>query len=245
MWGKGTKTIRLGPLAAMFACCVTITAQQDSRTSNIQIPLDDSQFANCSTVEELARGYQPPTRDGVYTLSLLSKSKGNVAGPFMSDMPLTQVTGWIARQQPKAYPFAMFYEVYGRYRFRCRDAQDHLIEASGPGGDPLQFAVRGGTAEICHFDFHNVAMAHAYAVTDVPLESIEALDLFAQVTQRLHARYLFLYVRRDPWFFRYSLDSTPYIFADASKVISEGAYLQSQTLSCMTGNPCRLGPSWP
>src|ERR1700677_2739842 len=117
MWGKGTKMIRLTPLAAMFACCVAITAQQDSGTSNIQIALDDSQFANCSTVEEFARGYQPATRDGVYTLSLFSKSKGNVAAPFMSDMPLTQVTRWIAGQQTKAFPFAMFYEVYGRYRF--------------------------------------------------------------------------------------------------------------------------------
>jgi hypothetical protein len=64
MWGKGTKMIRLTPLAAMFACCVAITAQQDSGTSNIQIARDDSQFANCSTVEEFARGYQPATRVG-------------------------------------------------------------------------------------------------------------------------------------------------------------------------------------
>ena len=229
----------------MLAICAVAAAQRGSRINNTQIPLDDSLFNNCSHVEEFARGFDPKIPDRVYTLELFSKSKGDFASSFLSDSPLTQVTRWINAAAPKAFPFAMFYAVDGRYRFRCRDAQDHLMETAGTGGDPLQFAVPGGTAEILHFDLHNVYMAHVYAVTEVSLENIDGPDLHAEVTQRLHARYVFLYVRRDPWFFRYSLDSTPYIFADASKVISEQDYRTSKTLSCMTGNGCRLGPSWP
>jgi hypothetical protein len=163
----------------------------------------------------------------------------------MSDSPLTRVTQWVNRAQPSAYPFAMFYAVDGNYHLRCRDAQHHLTDAPGPGGDPLRFDVRGGRAQILHFDMYDVYMAHVYMMSDVPLEKIDAPDLLARVTQRLRARYVFLYVRQDPWFYAYSHDATLYIFADTSKMISQEAYLASQTLNCSTGSGCRQGASWP
>jgi hypothetical protein len=236
--------MRLHPIQTALIFCVSALAQRSVRMNNVQVPLDESEFQSCSHVEEIARGFDPKIADRVYSLELFSKSKGDFAWPFATDTPFTQVTNWIGAHQREAYPFAMFYAVYGRYRFRCRDAQGNLSETAGPGGDPLEFTIRGGTAQVLHFKF-NVDMAQIYAVTSIPLENIEAADLLARVTQLLHARYVFLYVRGDPWFYGYARESTPFIFSDGSKAISEEAYRRSQTLTCMTSEGCRIGLSWP
>ncbi len=87
----------------------------------------------------------------------------------------------------------------GRFKFRCRDSHNRLSQTTGPDGDPLQLLLPGRT-EIWHFDLHNILMAHVYVVTGIPLEKIDGNALLSDVTRRLGAHYVFLYVREDPWF---------------------------------------------
>jgi hypothetical protein len=138
----------------------------------------------------------------------------------------------------------MHYSVDGRYHFYCRDSAGAVSETSSVQGDPLELRFGGATASILHFDFYNNKMARVYVVTKAPLGSIPGQQLLDRVTTLLDARFVFLYVRNDPWFYGYSSDSSPYMFTDLSGAIDEEQYLKTQTISCMTGKGCGLGPSW-
>src|SRR5258708_7822886 len=218
-----------------FSLCLLASAAALSaqRINHFRIPLDNSVFDNCAEVEKVARDL--PAKDPVYTVELFSRQKGSFSFPFPSEHSLANVTQWIAEIKNRAFPAAMFYAVDGRFRFRCRDSQNRLSQTTGAEGDPLQLLLPGSRTEIWHFDLSNVYMAHVYVVTDLALDRIDGKDLLAQVTQRLGARFVFLYIRRDPWFYDHSLDSTPYIFADWSKALDAEQYRATPTLDCMTG----------
>jgi len=230
--------IRVLPIALLL--CWAATAQRGGRINHVRIPLDETAFGSCASVEEFARAFDPGLRDHIYTLELYTRDKGSPAAPFASERHLNSVTQLVARQRPLTFPIAMFYSIDGRYHFRCRDASNRETDKAGSAGDPLQLPTRTGRAEILHFDLWNNYMAHVYVVTGTSLNDIGGEALLAQVTQLLKAHYVFLYVRQDPWFLEYSLDPAPFIFADASKAISDEVYRATQTLICETGHACHL-----
>jgi len=86
-------------------------------------------------------------------------------------------------------------------------------------------------------------MAHVFVTTEVALDKINGDEVLAEVTRRLEARYVFLAIRSDPWFYGYSGDTAPYAYADLSNALTEEEYAASRTITCTTGSKCRLGPS--
>jgi hypothetical protein len=224
--------------------CFDASAQQTSRIDYKSLPVEDSLFNNCGEVEILARQLSPGTSDRTYTIELFPRSHGTSVFPFPSEHSVSAVTGWIASHDQSGHPFAMFYSVNGAYAFRCRDIQNRFVESASPESDPFQITLTAGRAVIWHFDLYNRNMAHVFVVTDVALGRINGEAVLREITRRLGARFVFLYIRNDPWFFGYSSDSTPYIFADSAKALTEKAYKATETMSCMTGQTCRVGPSW-
>jgi hypothetical protein len=225
-------------LLSLIALGGVLNGQRTNRINYLRLPLDSRIFESCAEVEKVAREADPPTKDRVYTIELFARKKGAFSLAFPSEHSVSDVTQWIAANKNKTFPTAMFYAVDGRYKFRCRDSQNRLSQTTGAEGDPLQLSVTGGKAEIWHFDLYNVYMAHLYVVTDVPLDKIDGKDVLAQASRKLGARFAFLYIRRDPWFYEHSLDATPYIFSDWSKVLDGEQYRATQTLDCMTGHGC-------
>lgn len=233
-------------LKILAAVCLALTAtgQQTNRVGHSRLPVEDGLFENCAAIEGIARSFDPGGADRAFSVELYPRTKGSNIFPFISDSGIRPALNWITATKPHTSPSAMFYSVDGRYHFYCRDAVGTVREASGVQGNPLELKLDGATASILHFDFYNKKMAHVYVVTKAPLGSVPGQDLLDRVTRMLDARFVFLYVRNDPWFYGYASDSSPYTFTDLSAAIDDEQYLKTQTISCMTGQGCRLGPSW-
>ena len=234
---------RLFVVPLLFFSYTAAPAQPTSRIDHVRLSVDEATFGSCSQVESLAERAVPSTGDAVYTVEVSSREKSSFAVPFLSDRSTGQVAQWIAEQAPKAYPFAMLYKINGRYAFRCRDSRDRLSETHDASGNPLDLSLVGGHGVIWHFDLYNSHMAHVYVVTNMSLGQINGDQVLDQVTKLLQARYVFLYIRRDPWFLGYSLDAAPYVFSDSSKLLDDAAYRASLTLACVTNQGCQVGSS--
>jgi hypothetical protein len=86
-------------------------------------------------------------------------------------------------------------------------------------------------------------MAHVFVVTSIPLEEIKSEELIAKVKEHLGARFMFLYVRNDPWFLGYSQNTVPYIFTDSFIRLSAEDYRKTKTMVCYSDTGCRVRTS--
>jgi hypothetical protein len=180
----------------------------------------------------------------VFSIELYPKSMGSSVFPFPSEHSIGAVIGWLRAEMPVETPFAMFYSVNGRYVLNCRDTSGAVHEISSRLGNPLDLDIANMNAHILHFDFHNQKMAHVYIVAKAPLRAISGEEVLERVTRLLGARFVFVYIRNDPSFYGYSMDSSPYLFADRSKMLTADEYLRTDTMSCITKSGCHVGPSW-
>jgi hypothetical protein len=222
---------------------VAAGGQQMRGAAPILHAVDDSLFHSCNEVESKAREFSRDIKDRVYTMGVFPRNGRFLYAGFLSEGYARHAVTWLAGYEPRSSPYALFYFVDGAYTFRCRDDQSHLLESTGPEGDPLQLKLAEGRAAIWHFFFTPINVAHVFVVADVPLTSLSGDQLLAEVTQRLGARVVFLYVRNNPWFLGYSPNSAPYIFTDSFKTITEEQYRASRTLVCYTGQKCGVVPS--
>ena len=230
----------LKPILVVAFLCLSVFAQRNSIYNNTPLPVDENLFRSCIDVERVAQQVRPNIPDRVYTVELYSERRGTPVFPFPSDSLPTDATRWMGNRELTPSPFAMFYSVNGGYKFRCRDLQNRFVESTGSGSDPLRLDIVTGATVIWHFNITARHMAHAFVVTDASLERLNGKQLLDEVAQRIGARFLFLYVRNDPWFYGYSSDSTPYLFADSLKPITEEEYRATRTMECSTDQGCRV-----
>ena len=234
--------IRLLVFQSGLLWCATAVGQ--TGRIHFRVPLEREVFSSCSDVEEKSLNFKPVIVDKVYSVELLPKDAVTFITPFLSDVSITQIPRWIASNKDRLFPFAMLYVIDDKYEFRCRNNKNQLIERSGPGGSPMTLKIRDWEARILHFDINERGVADVYVVTNAPLESVSEMEVLNQVTQRLRARSVGLYIRNDPWFFGYAMDSAPFIFTDLSHVIDVESYRATKTIDCMTLTGCNIGPSW-
>jgi hypothetical protein len=233
--------MRLSFYVTFAAICVDAVAQQGSRPTHVRIAVEQERFANCGKVEKFSPLTKPEGADRVYTVELYPTLEGGPATAFMSEHSAASIAGWIRTELGHRKPVAMFYFIDGAYAFRCRDSMNRSYESSS-GGNPLQLT---SDTYILHFDVYDKQMVYVYVVTKEPLEAVDGDQMLARVSKLLGARFVFLYIRNDPWFYGYVHDSSPFMFVDLSRAISEPEYLKTKTTSCMTGQGCRWGASWP
>ena len=242
-------------LACALGIAASITSAQVRRLPTVFVefsgPISTTLFHSCSDVEAEAKALAKNITDPINVMELYSSNPHGLTSPFLMDAGgvLPQAEGWINSYRAMGPPpGALLFSVDGKYTFRCRDDQGHVVESSGAGGDPLQLVVPGGKAEIRYFSISPQGMAHVFIVTDRALDEVNGEDLMAQIKQRLHTRSTFIYIRDDPWFLGYSGDSGPYIFADQFEPITRDEYLKTRTIYCETfagarGLGCRLSRS--
>jgi hypothetical protein len=228
---------------AMF--CLGAVGQQTTRVNHSRLPVDDALFENCSSIETIAQQHDVGGPEQAYSIELYPKYAGSPVFPFLSEQTIGMVTRWLGAERRARTPLAIMYSVAGRSLLKCRDTSGALHEISSSSGSPLDLEIAGMSAKILHFDFYNKKMAHVYVVATAALDAIDGADVLDRVTRLLGARFVFLYIRNDPWFYGYSPDSSPYMFTDLSNMLTEEQYLKTQTMSCMTTYGCHLGPSWP
>jgi hypothetical protein len=207
--------------------------------------LDDSVFQSCEEVLSHARQFSSELRDPAYLIELFPKSQGRVGPPFLSEVTAWSATQWLTTHDSKTLPYALFYFAKGAYTLRCRDNEGNYVKLSGPLGSPspLELNFAAGKAQLWHFYFTPINVAHVFVVTDTLPDVLGGEALLAQVQKVLSARYVFLYARNDPWFLGVAPDPLLYLFTDSFKGISEQEYRISRTLTCYTGSGCKIGPS--
>lgn len=229
-------------LLTIIVFIASADAQSVIGTSGYLEPLNEGSFQNCGSVlaraKELADGIQKP----VFMMELFPKSRA-LFFPFASEGYGVQAQRWLAAHKETPTPFALLYFVDNQYTLRCRDSDGRSVKLLGPGGDPLALGLGADQTEIWHFFFTPVGAAHVFVVTAADLKTIDGDALLALVTRRLGARFVYMYVRNDPWFLGVSPDPLPYVFADTSKAPSREQYIATETLTCYTNSPCKLGPS--
>ena len=237
-------------LACALGFATSIVSAQVRRVPTVFVEFSGSippaHFHSCSGVEIEAKTLARDITFDIYVVELYSSDQHGLISPFLMDAGgvLPQAQGWIDSYRVQGPPpGAILFSVDGKYAFRCRDEQRHVVESSGAGGDPLQLVIPGGKAEISYFSITPEGMAHVFIITDRALDGINGEDLMAQVKQRLHTHYSFIYVRNDPWFLGYSGSSGPYIFSDQFKTITRDKYLNTKTMYCETSTGCKLSLS--
>jgi hypothetical protein len=225
-----------------FACLLSgAFAQRSDISGRIVRAVDDKVFKSCDQVEQIAQGLQRETRDRVFIAELFPKSRGSLFTTFVSDTGRTQaLVWWMSRGRSQSSPFALFYSVNGAYTLRCRDDEGRFSELTGPEGNPLQLKLASGNAKILHFYFTPINVVHVFVIAEVPLETIDGKRLMADIQARLGARFIFLCVRNDPWFFSYSSDNLPFVFIDSPDNIAEKQYRAGRTLACSTIQRCSV-----
>jgi hypothetical protein len=232
--------MKLSFYVTFAAICVDARAQQGG-SAHVRIAVEQELFANCAKVEKYSPLTKPEGNDRVYSIELYPKLGGGSATTFMSEHSAESVAAWMKTELGHSKPIAMFYFIDGAYAFRCRDSMDRFHESSS-GGNPLQLT---SDTYILHFDVYDNQMVYVYVVTKEPLEAVDGDQMLARVSKLLGARFVFLYIRNDPWFYGYVHDSSPFMFSDLSRAISAPDYLKTKTTSCVTGQGCRLRASWP
>jgi hypothetical protein len=220
-------------------------AQPLRGTAGFLRPVDDSLFHSCGKVESRALELASSISDQVYFMELYPMGGKSLFHAFFADGGIEAKFKWLTEYDVNGPPYALFYFVNGAYALRCRDDLGHFFELAGPkgpsksarpGGDPFELAKTPGQTVIWHFFLTPINVAHVFVVSQTPLQALDGEELIAQVQERLAARYVFLYVRNDPWFFGYASDSIPFIFADSSKEPTEEQYRATETMVCITGN---------
>src|SRR5579883_3224914 len=207
-------------------------------------PLEPTVFHDCAQVEQRAREVAASIGDRSFLIQLFPSNHRSLSFPFPTDQALApRALEWLADYRPEDSPYALLYSLDGKYAFRCRDDQNRRSGLSGDNTNLLQLQAVGGSAVIWHFFMTPQYMAHAFVVAQMPLEQINGIELMNAVKNRLGARYLFLYVRNDPWFLRYSYDTLPYVFSDSYGTITAEKYRRSKTLVCFSDTGCRLKQS--
>lgn len=211
-------------------------------------PIDDGLFESCNQVKNRALELAGSLSKPVYFLQLYPKEGRSLFYPFPSDVSTEVKFRWLSEYDPRGHPYALLYFAHGAYSFRCRDNQDHYSESSatpklsssGREYDPLLVQLTTGTATIWHFWATDTNMDTVYVVTETPLEKLNGEEVLAKVKGRLGARYMFLYVRNDPWFFGYAEDSIPFVFADSFRRITESEYRATHTMVCYSDSGCKV-----
>lgn len=215
-------------------------AQTPYGVSGLVQRVDGAQFHNCAQVEAIALQARERIRDYAYNLELLPQSPTSAFFAFPSESGAAVRMKWLAGYHPERSPIASFYSVGGAYTFRCRDDQNRLMESSGPEGDPLRLKLGTGEAVISHFSMSGKQIAYVMVIIDVALDSLDGEELLAEVTRRLNARVVFLFVRNDPWFFDYAPDSLPFLFTDKVKRLTEAEYAATETIVCYSDQRCKV-----
>jgi hypothetical protein len=213
-----------------------------SHTLAQALPLDDYVFQNCEDVLSRAVEYSGNVHESAYLLELYPKNQGRVGPPFPSEMTATYATRWLASHDPKTLPYALFYFVKDSYTLRCRDDRGRFAQLSGPFGShsTLDMKSVAGRAEIWHFYFTPTNVAHVFVIAETPVDALDGQALMAQVKELLNARYLFLYVRNDPWFLDVAPNPLPYLFTDSFKRITEREYQETRMLTCYSNSGCKV-----
>jgi len=228
----------------MAVSCVSAFAQLRTDSSRFIVQtLDDALFHDCGQVEKVARNAQIGVSGRAYQIQFAPRNGKVLVSPFLSEGTGWGAFKWVSTFRGKKLAQATLYFLDGASTFLCRDDQNHFVESAWPNEDAFKLTVLGGTAKIWHFHFSPVNAAHVYVVTSAPLESLRGGDLLSEVARRTGARFVYLYVRNDPWFFDYSPDSRPYIFADGFKSITEDEYRATRTLVCDSNEGCMLSQS--
>lgn len=238
----------------ILACFVTALGASGQRFGGpLYFPqkVPPATFESCRDVEASAKEFSNESPLWVYAVESFPSDQRSLFLPFLSDDLrddggfLWQALAWLNSYRNQAPPpRAILYFVNGRYAFRCRDNKGHFSESYGPRGNPLQLKMASGEAEIWHFSITENGMANVFIVTDQPLDQVDGKELMSQVKEQLGARFSFIYVRNDPWFFHSSSDAAPYIFAaDRFKPITEEEYMNGKTLVCRTDIGCRVSPN--
>jgi hypothetical protein len=230
--------MRLNLLLLLIVRCLSAqSAFEDFRWG-----LDDAAFADCHEVLNRAKSFGADIQKPVYFMELFPRSQPGRLG-FLSETTASQSESWIANSDPKTQLRGLFYFVNGSYTLRCRDSRGRYVKLSGPsdGEGPLELDLPSGKAEIWHYFFTKISVAHVFLITKSPLKTVDGDALMARVTKLLSARMVFLYVRNDPWFLGDVFDPLPFFFTDGFKTITLQQYLVSPTLTCYTDSGCGLG----
>jgi hypothetical protein len=207
--------------------------------------LDDRAFGSCDEILRRALELGRNIDDPAYLIELFPRSQGRVGPPFLSERTASFAAQWLASHDPNSLPYALFYFAKGAYTLRCRDNDGRYVKRSGPSSSsgPLDLNLADGKAEVLHFYFTPINLAHAFVITQIPLQTLNGNALMAKVKDLLGARSLFLYVRNDPWFLGVAPDPLAYLFTNSFKRISEQEYRESQMLTCYSGSGCKLASS--
>ena len=202
-------------------------------------PLGKTFFGRCDDVVAAGKAMSRDIPDHSFVLQLYPIENPSLFEPFPSDTILSRLAfRWMGSHSTNV-PYALLYSVDSAYAFRCRDNQGRFTEDTGL----FQLALSNGQATIWHFWVTTQNLVHAYVVTDIPLEQVNGTELMAKVKERLHAGYLILYARNDPWFLGYSPDPLPYVFADSYRKITPEGYQDTKTLVCESPAGCRVSRS--
>jgi hypothetical protein len=209
--------------------------------------LEDSVFQTCGEVYKRSMAFSRDVHETVYLLEVYPYSHPGRFLPFPSGATAMSAASWLSRFVPATSgPYALLYSVNGRNTLRCRNSEGNYTELSDSSGGngALDLDLHPGKAEIWHFFFTPVNAAHVFVITDLPLDRIDGTALMRRVKELLKARYVYLYVRNDPWFLGMEFDPLGYLFTDSFKQITASEYKTSQTLACDTSSGCKLGTSW-
>jgi len=187
-----------------------------------------------------AVGLSSQVQDAAYLMQLFPRTQGQFV-PFLSEQTVQFASSWVANHDLRSRPYALFYYAAGAYTLRCRDTSGNYVKLSGPPGEtsPLDLATPSGRAEIWHFYFTPINVAHVFVVTEASLGAVDGPGLRMEIAKRLNTPRVWLSVRDDPWFLA---APTPllYLFADAFKRITLEEYRASPTLVCYQTGPCRI-----
>jgi hypothetical protein len=224
-------------------------AQPVNPTAGLLRPVDDSLFRSCPDLQRRALELAGRISDRVFFMELYPRSAKPLFRAFLADGGMQQKFYWLTKFDVHSPPYALLYYINGAYALRCRDDQGRAFETAGPKGqgpsastsNPLVLGALRGTTTIWHFSITPTDVARVFVITSSPLRSVNGERLLAEVKERLDGRYVFLYVRNDPWFFGNASDSVPFIFADPSTHPTEEQYKASETMICITDNgPCTV-----
>jgi hypothetical protein len=229
-------------LCTFFAPSI-VFAQQRYGASGFLQRLDDDLFHDCARIKEIALQSTESIHDSVYNLVLVPQSSASAFFSFPSDSSTAMPIKWLATYRSDRLPIASFYSVGPEYSFHCRDSHNRLVNSSGPEGDPLQLNLTDGGTYILHFSLFGKRSARVMIVTNSALDTLNGEMLLTEVTRRLDARFVYLYVRNDPWFLGYSSDTLPYVFTDGVRRLTEAEYRATRTMVCETDRGCKLVPS--
>ena len=201
-------------------------------------------FESCVDVESSAVKLAMASPLWVYLTEFFPKDQRSLIWPFLSDAASSswQALKWLnLTSKERLGSRAVYYFVNGKYAFRCRDNKGRYSESHGSNGNPLELTIGSGKGEIWHFSITETGSADVFVITDQRLDQVNGKELMAQLKQRLGSKFSITYVRDDPWFFGYSNDTAPYIFAaDRFSGITKEEYLNSNTMVCRTDTGCHV-----